>query len=209
MARTVSTRATLGSNVPPLRQYSPCFAIEDVVVDEVAAQRRGVGMHLAEDQVHHRSPSSAGRARTAATSQSSTTSRFDVHRRDRQRAGRRARTPAAPGRRRRVRRRARRSAARARPRRAPRARTPRRAGAACRRRRGRRGRRRRGAAAPGRRRAASSPVSRLDRSTSVAPSTSAANTAPPVVVGEQADQLPGVERRCPVTSAIASPADDE
>ena len=50
-------------------------------------------------------------------------------------------------------------------------------------------------APPGRPRA-SRPVSLLDRArSSVAPSTSAANDAPAVVVGEQPDQLPGVERR--------------
>ena len=49
--------------------------------------------------------------------------------------------------------------------------------------------------APARPPAWSSPVSACTASIVVAPSTSAANDAPAVVVGEQADQLPGVERR--------------
>ncbi len=54
-----------GSKVPPVRQYSP-RAGEQVVVDEIAAQRSRVRMHLGEDQVDHLLPSSGGRARTVA-----------------------------------------------------------------------------------------------------------------------------------------------
>ena len=42
------------STVPPMRQYSPAVPVEEALVDEVAAQRRGVGVPLAEDQVDHR-----------------------------------------------------------------------------------------------------------------------------------------------------------
>ena len=98
MARTVSARSSRsGRTLPPAAPVLAALAIEHALVDEIAAERRGVGMHLGEDEVHH-----VLRVATAGLEPLRPASRARRGacraRRDRHAADRRGRTPAAPGR---------------------------------------------------------------------------------------------------------------